>query len=265
MPCLSAARMSAPAIRWLAVGLALAAGGEMLSGARPTPVTAASAGSTPVVLELFTSQGCNSCPPADALLERFAKRSDVIALSLPVDYWDRLGWKDTFGSRQHSDRQRAYAAARGDGQVYTPQIVAGGLVHALGSSARDIEQAIGTVRGHGDMARVAVAVRVAGGEAIISVLPDAGNGAGAEVFVAAVQERGAVDIRRGENAGHTVTYHNVVRSLKRAGTFEGEAREFKVALDSIKATGATKLAVIVQRPAGAVLGAAMQPMVWSGG
>ena len=83
-----------------------------------------------VVLELFTSQGCSSCPPSDALLESYTKRDDVIALSIPVDYWDRLGWKDTFASHEYTLRQQAYASARGDGQVYTPQIVVSGSAHA---------------------------------------------------------------------------------------------------------------------------------------
>ena len=88
----------------------------------------ATAQTTPVkvVLELFTSQGCSSCPPADALLESYTKRDDVIALSVPVDYWDRLGWKDTYASRDHTSRQRDYASARSDGQVYTPQVAGQG-------------------------------------------------------------------------------------------------------------------------------------------
>ena len=95
------------------------------------------------VIELFTSQGCSSCPPADKLLAGLAKDPDVIAISLPVDYWDRLGWKDTFAKHAFTERQQAYAAVRGDGQVYTPQAVVNGSEHVVGSQAAAIEAAIG--------------------------------------------------------------------------------------------------------------------------
>ena len=95
------------------------------------------------VIELFTSQGCSSCPPADKLLATLAKDPDLIALSLPVDYWDRLGWKDTLAEHAFTERQQAYAAMRGDGQVYTPQAVVNGSEHAVGSQALAIETAVG--------------------------------------------------------------------------------------------------------------------------
>ena len=98
------------------------------AGAAPALAT------TKAVIELFTSQGCSSCPPADALLGEYAKRDDVLALSFPVDYWDYLGWKDTLASHENTERQRAYAAARGDRQVYTPQVVVNGVEHMVGST-----------------------------------------------------------------------------------------------------------------------------------
>jgi hypothetical protein len=107
---------------------------------------AAQTTSAKVVLELFPSQGCSSCPPADALLESYTRRDDVIALSVPVDYWDRLGWRDTFASRQHTNRQQEYASARGDGQVYTPQVVVSGRIHVVGSSRPDIDGAIAAAK-----------------------------------------------------------------------------------------------------------------------
>src|SRR5512140_911562 len=91
------------------------------------------------VLELFTSQGCSSCPPADAVFASYAGRDDVIALSFHVDYWDYLGWNDTFASRENTDRQRSYAATRGDRQVYTPQIVVNGRDHVVGSDRLALE------------------------------------------------------------------------------------------------------------------------------
>src|SRR5689334_9647632 len=98
------------------------------------------------VVELFTSQGCSSCPPADKVLGELARDPSLIALSLPVDYWDYLGWKDTLALRGHGIRQRGYAETRGDRSVYTPQVVVNGVVHALGSDKNAIEKAIATSR-----------------------------------------------------------------------------------------------------------------------
>ena len=110
-----------------------------------TPASVAPA-SRARVIELFTSQGCSSCPPADKLLGELARDPSLIALSLPVDYWDYLGWKDTLALHGHSDRQRAYAQARGDREVYTPQVVVNGVVHVLGSDKAAIEHAIAQTR-----------------------------------------------------------------------------------------------------------------------
>src|SRR6185295_2227791 len=101
------------------------------------------------VIELFTSQGCSSCPPADKLIAEYAHDPSVIALSLAVDYWDYLGWKDTLALAGHTKRQRAYASARGDRQVYTPQAVVDGAVHTLGSDKAAIERAIRNTREQG--------------------------------------------------------------------------------------------------------------------
>jgi hypothetical protein len=100
------------------------------------------AAETRAVIELFTSQGCSSCPPADALLAEYADRDDVLALSFNVDYWDMLGWKDTLASHDNTERQRNYALARGDGQVYTPQAVIDGRTHVVGSNRDAIEAAL---------------------------------------------------------------------------------------------------------------------------
>src|SRR5215469_12477201 len=105
-------------------------------------VVAASAADAQAVLELFTSQGCSSCPPADRLIGQLANDPSLIALSIPIDYWDYLGWRDTLANPAHSARQRAYARARGDGQVYTPQIVVNGATDALGSDQAAVERAI---------------------------------------------------------------------------------------------------------------------------
>ena len=113
----------------------------------PIALTAASAGEPRAVIELFTSQGCSSCPPADKLLGELAQDPSLLTMSLAVDYWDYLGWKDTLALHGHSNRQRAYADARGDREVYTPQVVVNGVVHVLGSDKAAIENAIAQTQG----------------------------------------------------------------------------------------------------------------------
>ena len=179
--------------------------------------------STKVVLELFTSQGCSSCPPADALLETYKKRDDIIALSVPVDYWDRLGWKDTYASRDHTLRQQDYARARGDGQVYTPQIVVNGGPHAVGSSRTAIDSAIVASRKALADARTTVRARIEGADIVVDVGPAHAGGAvsGGKLLVAVVKDAGTVAIGRGENAHRSITYQNIVRSLNVVGTWSG--------------------------------------------
>jgi hypothetical protein len=183
------------------------------------------------VLELFTSQGCSSCPPADALLGELAKAKGVLALTMPVTYWDYLGWKDTLATENFSKRQRSYAEARGDHEIYTPQLIVNGIAQVVGSRKDAIMAAIDRTRstvkpltvplkvtGEGD----SIVVRTAGGQ------PHGKHRSGT-VWVAMYSQAVNVDIRRGENLGKKVTYTNVVRHLVQAGRWEGEATSLKVA------------------------------------
>ena len=212
------------------------------------------------VLELYTSQGCNSCPPADALLQSYTRRDDIVALTLPVDYWDYIGWKDTFASPKFSARQRAYAKIRGDGRVYTPQVVINGLAHVVGSSQRDIDRAIDDTAGQVAKARVPVSVRVEGDRVIV----EAGDGTAdatakdATIWLAAIQPEGEVAIRAGENRGRSLKYYNIVRELMPVGMWTGKATRFEISRDALKVPGAERCAVIVQSgSAGPIVGAAM--------
>ena len=130
---------------------------------------AAVAGEPRAVIELFTSQGCSSCPPADKLLGELAHDPSVIALSLPVDYWDYLGWKDTLALRGHSIRQRGYAETRGDRAVYTPQAVVNGVVHALGSDKAAIEKAIAASRARAEALSVDVLMKIDNGRVTVTL------------------------------------------------------------------------------------------------
>src|SRR5512132_3005274 len=127
------------------------------------------------VIELFTSQGCSSCPPADKLAGELARDPSLIVLSLPVDYWDYLGWKDTLALPGHTNRQRAYSKARGDREVYTPQVVVNGTRHVLGSDQRAIENAVAETRSQAGTLSLPVSLSVADEQISVS-LPAARNG-----------------------------------------------------------------------------------------
>ncbi len=238
----------------------------------PTAEAPKRAGMVRAVIELFTSQGCSSCPPADALLVEYAGQGDVIALTLPVDYWDYLGWKDTFGTPKNTQRQRAYSAKRGDGMVYTPQAVINGRKHCNGAGREKIEKAIAETKASFEASRVPVAIHLdrsdivieAGDRGAASVAgpgaPPSSRAVHATVWLATVQAHAEVEVRKGENRGNKLIYANVVRDLTPVGMFEG--RPMTIRLDKRAVLGASghTLAVIVQENAsGPILGAAMLP------
>ena len=211
------------------------------------------------VIELFTSQGCSSCPPADALLTSYINRADVVALSMPVDYWDYLGWKDTLASPAFTARQRAYARARGDGAVYTPQVVINGLAHAVGSRQSDIDAAIlATVKKLAALA-VPLTVITTGGEIVIEAGAAAGGKAeGATLWLAVIDPAVEVPIQRGENRGRTVAYHNVVRSMTPVGMWHGEAMKVSIDPRTIGRVKGQTCAVLLQQGAnGPIIAAQM--------
>ncbi|MGI8525770.1 MAG: DUF1223 domain-containing protein, partial [Pseudolabrys sp.] len=163
------------------------------------------------VIELFTSQGCSSCPPADKLMGELARDPSLVTMSLPVDYWDYLGWKDTLALHGHSDRERAYANARGDREVYTPQAVVNGVVHVLGSDKAAIEKAIKQTRGANSPLNVPVTLSVANNTVTATVPAAKDDRRSGEVWLCPVTAKVTVEVGRGENHGHTLTYYNVVR------------------------------------------------------
>jgi hypothetical protein len=235
--------------------------------AASAPGMAAGSGEPRAVVELFTSQGCSSCPPADRLLAELAEDPTLLTLSLPVDYWDYLGWKDTLALHGNSVRQRAYAVTRGDGEVYTPQAVIDGVVHALGSDKSAIEQAIARTRRAEQPLTVPVTLTVADGKVVVTV-PAADQGGG-EVWLFPVTGKAQVKIGRGENRGRTVTYTNVVRRWIKLGDWSGKAQAFsvdvaKLADADFSVRDIDHLAVIVQRGSaarpGLMLGAATAPL-----
>lgn len=185
------------------------------------------------VIELFTSQGCSSCPAADKLLGELSRDPSLITMSLSVDYWDYLGWKDTLALHGHSDRQRAYAEARGDREVYTPQVVVNGVVHALGSDKSAIEKAIAQTRRNPKTLSLPVTMSVADGKVTVKV-PDAqGEKHSGEVWLCPVTSKVVVQIGRGENHDRMLTYHNVVRRWIKLGDWNGKATTYSFAVSDI--------------------------------
>ena len=196
--------------------------------------TAAPASAEPrAVIELFTSQGCSSCPAADKLLGELSRDPSLVTMSLAVDYWDYLGWKDTLALHGHSNRQRAYAEARGDREVYTPQVVVNGVVHVLGSDKAAIEKAIAQTRRNPSVLALPVSMTVAGGKVTVNVPAAKDDYRTGEVWLCPISSKISVDISRGENHGRTLTYHNVVRRWVKLGDWKGTAETFSIALSEI--------------------------------
>ena len=200
------------------------------------------------VVELFTSQGCSSCPPADKVIGDLAKDPSVIALSMPIDYWDYLGWKDTLADARFSARQQAYSRVRGDRGVYTPQVVVNGSVHLIGSDRAGIEEAIGDTRKADGVMSVPVSMALAGKQITVSVAgsnksPAAMHG---EVWICSIAKEVSIAIGRGENRGREVTYHNVVRNLLKVGDWNGSAGSWTVPLENISREGVDAAAVYLQ-------------------
>jgi hypothetical protein len=212
------------------------------------------------VVELFTSQGCSSCPEADKLIGELAKDASVIAVSLPIDYWDYLGWKDTLADPKFSARQKAYSKVRGDRQVYTPQVVVNGKLHALGNDRSSVEHAISDSSKTSGVMSVPVKVSVAKGQITVSV-PDAavGEHGGGEVWICSVAKEVPVAIGRGENRGKEIVYHNVVRNWLKVGDWSGKAATWSVPIENLNGQGVDGAVAYIQegsreRP-GAMLGA----------
>ena len=211
------------------------------------------------VIELFTSQGCDSCPPADALLGKYVARGDVIALSLPVDYWDYLGWRDTLASPKYSNRQRAYARARRDGEVYTPQMVVNGVAHVVGSDIGAIERALSKTQRSLNRHQVALKIWAEGNELIIEAgaMPNGEKKVSGTIWLALIKKEASVAIKRGENRGKRITYHNVVRDLTPIGKYSGQPVTLTLPKRDLMRYGADGCTVLLQvDDAGPIIAAA---------
>jgi hypothetical protein len=217
---------------------------------------------TPVVIELFTSQGCDTCPPADAVLAQIADRKDVIALSLPVTYWDMLGWKDTLASDANTRRQKAYAEAMGQGGVYTPQMIVDGTSVLVGNRAQPVEAAIAAHQTATGAVRVSLQTTPSELHITVGAAPSQGD---ATIWLFHIMSKAVVKVGAGENNGHMLTYRNVVRSVKSIGVWKGQALSLSLPRADPAVPQHDAVAVVVQQGGyGKVLGAAMigHPEYW---
>ena len=216
-----------------------------------TMVAAATAGravaaSSPVVVELFTSQGCSSCPPADAYLAELARQPGLLALAYHIDYWDQLGWRDPFSSPAATARQRAYAQALGLRTIYTPQMVINGRIDAVGSDRPQVAAAIAAAAG-----RSAVAVAVEAERDALAIRVGSGTGHG-RIWLMDYDLEHETRVRAGENRGRTLVNVNIVRGIEELGAWAGTP----VAFTRPRPGPDAGSAVLVQSESGAILGAA---------
>ena len=211
-----------------------------VSFAAPFITTEASAATAPVLVELFTSQGCSSCPPADRLAGALAGRPGVMVVSLNVDYWDYLGWRDTLASPAHTKRQMDYAHVRGDNDVYTPQMVINGSAHVVGSNQGAIENAIAN-------AQHSLVLDMSATNSDIKIDMPNGDAGNATLWVMSIASAVSVKIERGENSGSSVTYHNVVRKLSNVATWNGAASSITLPRKGILSADSHSCIAILQK------------------
>lgn len=225
--------------------------GLVLSIAGALVPASADAGDGPVVVELFTSQGCSSCPPADALLGELAQRADILPLALHVDYWDYIGWKDSFGQAAFTKRQRKYAYVAGARTVYTPQMVIGGQDHVIGYKPMRVADLLAEHKKASS--GITIALEERDGKLHVEMRSRAPLTRRAVVQLVRFTPQATVHVRSGENRGRKLTYYNVVTELVEVGQWGGRAAFRK----SLGPRGEGEVAVVVQTSgSGPVLAAA---------
>src|SRR6195256_2157815 len=230
--------------------------GAFFAAAVITGAWAGQHGQRPIVVELFTSQGCSDCPAADRLVTELSKRKDVIALSLPITYWDMLGWKDTYATDANTQRQKSYARAMNRSGIYTPQMIIDGRLDVVGNQRDRVLAAIAP-RGDEEPA-IPIFIGTASGRVEIAIPASKSKSkALATIWVMRTLAQGSVNVEQGENRNHQLNYTNVVRDLQRAGEWNGEAMKIDLPMNLAK-TRHDGVAVILQaRDYGPVLGAAL--------
>ncbi|NIJ41267.1 hypothetical protein FHS78_001554 [Parvibaculum indicum] len=222
------------------IALALAAG-----IVAPAAV-AADTQTRPVIVELFTSQGCSSCPPADAYLRDLTRREDVLPLSFNVDYWDYLGWRDTLASPDNTARQRAYGRALGLSGVYTPQMVVDGAAEGIGSNRREIDALIAARKPAANS--VSMSLKKEEGRLTVSIAAGPAPEKPAVIWLVRYAKSETVGIERGENRGETITYANVVRGIAPIGMWDGRKMRIMLPGEDVMPDKDARCVVLLQEP-----------------
>lgn len=197
------------------------------------------------VVEVFTSQGCHSCPPADRMVGKLSKTNEILAISTHVDYWDYLGWKDIFATKANTQRQYSYARALRETQVYTPQAVINGRTHAVGSREN---QVIGTVNTLADSNQgMVVPINVTVDANSLSINIDEHSVAkDATVYILSLKSVEKVDIERGENSGKTISYHNILKDRQPIGMVKAGGLQMQYPIAELKRMGGDCYAILLQ-------------------
>jgi hypothetical protein len=208
------------------------------------------------VVELFTSQGCSSCPPADALLTELSGRDDIVALAYHVDYWDYIGWADTFGAEDNSERQRAYAARWGSSRIYTPQMVINGQKDVVASRQGEVWKAL-------EHSELLLPVTLSASNDMITISLDGREGhEAAMIWLVTYRDAAEVAIERGENGGKSILYSHIVTGRQPLGVWDPDTgAEIRMPLAEVLSSQSNGVAVIVQEEhdglPGAIIGAAL--------
>ncbi len=198
------------------------------------------------VVELFTSQGCSSCPPADEILGKLAEEGEVLALGWHVDYWDYLGWKDKFANATHTERQKFYARSFQEPQVYTPQAIINGLSHTVGSRESEIRDLVSGKIGVGS-GQLPVTINAAVSENVLSIdVPISTEASGATLWLVYFNNQSDVYISHGENRGRTITYHNIVGKMEMLGMMKPEGLSVELPVSEMKRQGYDSCGLLLQ-------------------
>lgn len=240
-----------PASIAIAILLAMAAGGVAGAAELKRPRG---------VIELFTSQGCSSCPPADRVLAEIAAKGEVLALGWHIDYWDYLGWKDTFGLAKATKRQKAYSASLGTPGVYTPQAIVNGQVDVVGSRGQEVMEVLDRLAGPSAGLPVPITANEEAGILRISVQPGA-DATGSMLWMVYFDEKRTVTPKAGENRGHALEYTNVVRDMEMIGMVGDEPLQAAFPVADLAGRGYEGCALVLQKKKagkpGAIVGALM--------
>lgn len=207
----------------------------------------------PTVVELFTSEGCSSCPPADALLRDMADEPDILALEFHVDYWDYIGWADPYADERYTQRQRDYAAYFSNRMIYTPQMVFQGMREAPGSRPWQVEENLDAVR---NTPRIPVMLSLADNGQLELEIAALDQRVDAEVLLITYDDFRETQVTRGENAGKTLTHRHVVRSMESLGSWDGTAFKLNRDVPPLQSDRAGCAVLVQARDTGRILGAA---------